>query len=239
MSNRAQDEMNYPAHDAQYEDHAITEVDGNRADGWSIRLDHGWHFGVPKDSRIFPHVGMIARLYCEGIGSIVRGLFLDGTQVFYRTEDEQQAQNERDAEEADRTRRYDFEKNRADLDRRFAALPSIFQQRIAQFRQNNADFRWEHEPYELFCCEQAILIAETLKTEEAIRQWHDLSYEEQVKIVPISDGHSGNTMGCAEFLARLYLTEPALILRAHGALAPLVGCEAYGCAPHEGDDPDV
>lgn len=45
------------------------------------------------------------------------------------------------------------------------------------------------------------------------------------------DGHSGNTFGCAARLAYHYLTEQENIVREHGALVPLVGCEKYGC-PH-------
>jgi hypothetical protein len=53
--------------------------------------------------------------------------------------------------------------------------------------------------------------------------------------VPLADGHSGNTVGCACLLARLYLTSPEDVARMHGALTPLVGCAEYGCVhPTEG-----
>ena len=58
---------------------------------------------------------------------------------------------------------------------------------------------------------------------------HVFNVDKQKMIVPIDDGHSGNTFGCAVMLAILYVTSPEYIIKAHGALAPLVGCEAYGC----------
>ena len=66
------------------------------------------------------------------------------------------------------------------------------------------------EPYEVFCCEQAVLIAKALKTEAEIQKFYDAPYNEQQELVPaLSDGHSGNTFGGACALARAWLaTKP-------------------------------
>ena len=80
----------YPANDFQYQDKKITKVTAEK-EGWDITRDDGWSFYVPKDSPITPGVGMIARFYGEGMGRPVRGLFLDGTEVFYRTPEEEEA----------------------------------------------------------------------------------------------------------------------------------------------------
>jgi hypothetical protein len=108
-------------------------------------------------------------------------------------------------------------------------LPAIFQKRIRNFREANKNFRWDYESYEMFCCEEAIKIANCLKTEDKIITWAKLDWNEQVKQVPIDEGHSGNTFGCAVQLARLYVAQHQLIEKAHGALANLVGCKEYGC----------
>lgn len=60
--------------------------------------------------------------------------------------------------------------------------------------------------YNLFCCEQGILIAETLKTKEKIIEFHKAKWEDQKKMVPIiSDDHSGNTFGMSCHLAIAYI----------------------------------
>lgn len=80
----------YPTNDNNFEDVSITEVRVEKTSGgWSIQRSDGWSFWVPKDSPIAPAVGMTARFYPAGIGFPVRGLFLDGVQVYYRTADEE------------------------------------------------------------------------------------------------------------------------------------------------------
>lgn len=86
----------FPANDNDFEDVTIAEVRAEeKGGGWSIKRSDGWSFWVPKDSRIAPAVGMAARFYGKGIGYPVRGMFLDGQQVFYRTEAEHR-QHDRD-----------------------------------------------------------------------------------------------------------------------------------------------
>ena len=57
-------------------------------DRLSITNDDGWSFYVPADSPVEPAVGMSCRMYGRGIGAPVRGLFLAGERVYYRTADE-------------------------------------------------------------------------------------------------------------------------------------------------------
>lgn len=83
----------YPQADKQFEDTTIKSVEKN-GDGWLITRAEGWGFCVPGSSPIEPAVGMKARFYGRGIGSTVRGLFLDGVEVFYRTEAEDNEHSE-------------------------------------------------------------------------------------------------------------------------------------------------
>lgn len=73
--------------DDQFSEETVTEVE-THDDGWVIKYDGAWCFAVPKDSPVTPAVGMTARFYGKGTGSRVRGLFLNGEKVFYRTEAE-------------------------------------------------------------------------------------------------------------------------------------------------------
>lgn len=78
----------FPENDTQFEDSTITKVDGDREHGWGITKQDGWGIGVPKDAPFAPEVGMTIRLYGKGIGAAVRGMFINGAKVFYRTEAE-------------------------------------------------------------------------------------------------------------------------------------------------------
>lgn len=75
--------------DAKFEDSTVTRVEGTAERGWDITKADGWSFWVPPNSPVEPTVGMAVRMYGDGIGSVVRGLLLNGQCVFYRTEAEQ------------------------------------------------------------------------------------------------------------------------------------------------------
>jgi hypothetical protein len=234
--------------DEEFEVYFITEVkEYTDADGklnYSLTLRRededkgGTGFGF-TDTGIKPKVGDECRLCGKGFGSRVRGVTINGEIVYYRTEEEDRieahnavlAQEDRDKKE--------FEENKDKIDDRIASLPDVFQQRIKRFQGNNPDFCWKYETYELFTCEQAIIIADTLKTDKKIINFIKLPYEKQKKKVPkLDDGHSGNTFGCACLLARVYVNQPELVPKMHGAMSPLVGCLGYGCHTRE-DFPEL
>ena len=105
----------------------------------------------------------------------------------------------------------------------------MFKARIDRFWRNNPDFRVEYENYEMFCCTQAVGIADAMKTPEGVQNFKTKQWDEQKALFPeLSDGHSGNTFGCSVALAYWYLSQPENVTKAHGALSPLVGSEAYG-----------
>lgn len=83
----------YPLDD-QFEDVSISKVEGDKDSGWSIENSDGWMFFVPATSPVEPKPGMAVRLYSRGIGSRVRGIFIDGKKVFYRTEQEDKEHHE-------------------------------------------------------------------------------------------------------------------------------------------------
>lgn len=88
---------NYPSNDTNFEEVTIKSVRAEESSGgWSIERSDGWSFWVPKDSPIAPAPGMVARFYGKGMGYIVRGLFLDGREVFYRTEEDDKAKQRAD-----------------------------------------------------------------------------------------------------------------------------------------------
>ncbi len=78
----------YPKKDTKFETTTVAKVTGEGESGWGIERSDGWSFFVPASSPVKPEPGMEARFYGDGIGRPVRGLFLAGQKVFYRTEEE-------------------------------------------------------------------------------------------------------------------------------------------------------
>lgn len=83
----------FPENDLEFEVCVIKDVT-KQSEGWTITRDDGWCFYVNEDSPIAPKVGMEARFYGKGLGFNIRGLFIDGVKVFYRTEEEQKIHQE-------------------------------------------------------------------------------------------------------------------------------------------------
>ena len=79
--------------DPQFEDTTIAKVrDGGN--GWTIERADGWSFYVPSPAPVTPAPGMTARFYGKGVGSGVRGLYIDGQKIYYRTEAEDREHHE-------------------------------------------------------------------------------------------------------------------------------------------------
>lgn len=76
----------YPKSDDHFNDNVIESVSRGE-DGYTITCD-GWSLWCGKDCPVEPKVGQTARQYGRGFGYGVRGLFIDGVKVWYRTEAE-------------------------------------------------------------------------------------------------------------------------------------------------------
>lgn len=81
--------------DKDVEETIVKEVKQLSDGSWDLTREDGWCFCVPATSPIVPKKGMACRFYGK-IGHPVRGLFLDGTKVFYRTVEEQEEKNKVD-----------------------------------------------------------------------------------------------------------------------------------------------
>jgi hypothetical protein len=70
--------------DLEFEDVTVASVNGA-----SFERSDGWSFCIPDGADVVVQPGMTARFYGKGIGFPVRGLFIDGQRVLYRTVAEQ------------------------------------------------------------------------------------------------------------------------------------------------------
>lgn len=217
--------------DRTAEDYSIKEItDGD--DCWYISTKEGSGFVIYKKWGVEPKVGDKVTLYTKGF-SLIRGIDLNGQEVFYKTDAQLEAHHQKEKIRIEKEREEQFIENKEKMDAQYEALPEIFQKRINRFRSNNPKFRQDYEDYELFCCEQAVLIANALKTPERVREFKEMDWDSQMELIPeIDSGHSGNTFGCAINLAYQYLNDADMIPKMHGALAPLVGSEEYGELPN-------
>lgn len=186
--------------------------------------------GLYKKYGVTPKVGDELTVHTKGSAfGTIRGMDLNGHKIFWKTDEELEVERVvwlRKNEE----KQQKFKDNVSEMDKQYNALPKCFQERIDKFRANNDRFRIDYEGYELFCCEQAVVIAKGCKSAAGVEEFRKKEWEEQLKLVPeLSDGHSGNTFGCAVRLAYWYLQQPENVVKMYGALAPLVGSEKYGC----------
>jgi hypothetical protein len=212
--------------DTEFQEHKIERVNKESL-GYACQMDTGFVCYV-IDVGIEPHVGDTIRLYGQPFG-FVRGIDINGQQVRYETAEEMQLRHEREQAEKDAKAQDAYGASLSANNERVAKLPAEFQQRINDFRSRRDYWGWKFEGYELFVCEQAVAIAKHVKAED-LHAFHNLPWEKQKLIVPeLEDGHSGNTFGSACSLAKLYLENPQLVPKQHGALCPLVGCDDYGC----------
>jgi hypothetical protein len=227
----------YPKNDNQFEDKVLSEVKKFN-DSYELKFNDGWCFSIDNKSGIIPKVGDSIRTYGKGIGFTIRGFFVNGKKVYYRTESQQEQKHKNWCKKERKKKVARLASEKDDRDKRVKALPESMQKRMQGFYERNKDFRIEFEPYELFCLEQAMIIANACKMETsgnhnfAIDEtFKKLTFDEQKKLVPeISDQHSGNTFGFSCLMAKFLLQgNDEYIIKNHGALCPMVGCSDYGC----------
>jgi hypothetical protein len=186
--------------------------------------------GLYKKYGVTPKVGDELTVHTKGSSfGTIRGMDLNGKKIFWKADKELEAERVEWLRKNEEEKQQKFKDNVAELDKQYDALPKCFKERIYKFRANNDRFRIDYEGYELFCCEQAIAIANGCKTPEMVQEFGKKEWAEQLLQVPeLSDGHSGNTFGASCKLAFLYLSNPENVQKVNGSLSPLVGSVEYG-----------
>lgn len=85
--------MTYPKNDQQFTETKIASLKTVDS-GVELTFEDGWSMFVTDPMPVEPKEGMTLRLYGKGIGFQVRGLFIDGRKVYYRTASEQEKATE-------------------------------------------------------------------------------------------------------------------------------------------------
>ncbi|OLV20146.1 hypothetical protein [Deinococcus marmoris] len=216
--------------DTQFEDAIIASVG---EEGRTVTMDTGWSLGISAGPFI-PQPGQSIRLYGKGTGYPVRGIVIDGQVFLYQTEAQHMAEWQRDIDERREKDRDEYLEGRAAQEAAIALLPTPFQARLARFLKNAPDTAWAHQGYELATCQAAVAIADAVG--EGVQAFRELTYEEQIKRVPLLDelGLSGNQFGMAVRLAHLSQANPSAVSESCATISPLVGCQEAGCVPGQG-----
>lgn len=206
----------------------ITKVSPDKDGKWISISAGSCGFGMETKYGVVPEVGDTIILHTVGF-SLIRGLTLNGKLIYYKTDQDLEVERLEQQLKYEEEKQEKFKKEVKSLDKKYNKLPQIFKDRIDRFRQNNDRFRIDFESYELFCCEQAIVIAKACKTPEGVQSFSKMDWKDQKnKVKKLDDGHSGNTFGMSTQLAYWYLQQPDVVVKAHGALATLVGSDEYG-----------
>lgn len=188
-----------------------------------------------------PEAGARIRVYPRNYwGATIRGVaeLLPGEEpqpryvFFYRTKDEDEAHREGERTKAAIERAREFKEKEPTYRQKIAALPPNFQDRLARFAEHGGpDWELKFLPYELFVCEQAVVISALFADPLFdIKRFIQMGWDEQVALCPgLDDDHSGNTFSAAVHLAQVQHTRPEFVPFSHAAIHTLVGCEAAGC----------
>ncbi len=218
--------------DTEYRISTVASVKADKEGlGFTLTDTDGWAlYAANHNSLLLPVPGELVRYYGRGIGFPVRGVATGRHIYYYETAADHAARREREEARAAFERAEQWLAGLAEFKARVDKLPEPFRDRIAGFMQ-----RPEWGPgfggYELFACEEAVKIADALRTDDAIRVYRKAGCDRQRELVPgvAYEEHSGNTFGAACTLAQLYVGNATLVPMMHGALCPLVGCRNYGC----------
>ena len=192
-----------------YEEKGIITEITKKKDGFSIMMGSmGFFLKKENIGKAVPKMGDTLVLHTYA-GSSIRGVDLNGKVLYYFSDDELEEQHRILKEKMKKENEERFKKEKSQMDADYEALPEYFQKRIDRFRTNNPDFRIEHESYELFCCKEAVKIANVYKTPEKVEELKAMNYEDILEIADIEDGHTYNTINGAMALAYHYLKDPA------------------------------
>jgi len=225
---------------------AVTKTQG----GYEVDTQTGISFFVDEKYGFEPKENDEITLHCVQ-GSTIRGMDLNGERKYYKSDEQLEQEHAAWVENNKTEKEKKFTENKDKMDAQYNSFPDVFKRRIDKFRTNNPNFRVDYEEYELFCCGQALAIANGLTNDQHLASIPDASHWVSMttsdrftafdkaktglknQVVPEFDGgyHSGNTYGMSMQLAFQYITEPENVVKMHGALATLVGSEEYGCVP--------
>jgi len=186
----------------------VTDVRG----GYVTIEWEGGGISLPIVGGIIPKVGQHLELF-GSLGFQVRGARIDGEVLYWRDEEMERQHHEqwKARYKAGLRRKWESEL-RAQCEADFEKLPEPLKKRIAKFRADKPDTRWEWEPYEMFATVEAARIAEHYQKSGRSEITYPAGFDgfcdlwdELTKKEVVSREHTNNTFGGAVGIARWLL----------------------------------
>lgn len=140
--------MIYPENDDEFEDVTVEKIEIN-GDHVVFTVDSGWTFGGVTVEQLHAagmdmiYIGDRIRTYGT-LGRPVRGVFVRGKKVYYRTKEEQNEIHRIANLAAQQARQLELDESKIDRDQRRAKLPQVFQRRLNGFERRNPEWRRDY-----------------------------------------------------------------------------------------------
>ena len=203
--------MNYAntVRNAHWEGGRIVKMTDPSNGSFSITMDTGWSIGVDAKHHDRLHVGDLFEM-AGGIGFPIQGQRVNGYVLWFKDAAEMEADRLKWLADHEAKKRAEYEAHKDEWRGEVEALPPLLRARMDRFITEAGGFEpffTDCGAYELFCCTEAVKFAayfapllarkSDAEAQAEVDAFRALSYEEQRKLVPFSDGHSGNTFGGA------------------------------------------
>ena len=153
----------------EYEhEHIVTEAKQDDNGNWNLSHEDGAGFGLSREQtgdREFKPGDEMRVITFQG--SRIKGVYWraagesEWDTLWHYTDAEMSAKIAEERIGFQHKKAREFAVDREKLDLAYEHLPEPFQRRIDKYRLNNPEFRASYEKYEMMCCEQGVLFAET------------------------------------------------------------------------------
>jgi len=172
-----------------------------------IRFAGGLCFCLGKEHKGKIKAGDTVRTYSTQ-GSLIRGMDVNGERLFYKTDEQLEAEHQEQVAESEREHLRHFKKKEPEIKRQISALSPRLKARMERFLKETPDFLKKGDgQYELFILVEADKIAMHLRpkleqdySEKNVRR-ACVAFRDCPDYTVASKEHSGNTFGCALQLA--------------------------------------
>ena len=154
--------------DQSWNDYLIKEIESDDGESATVTVGEplwlnrkmgmgGWTTSMPWPISPRPVVGMKIRVWSNGNQNHGVSVHIgpDIVPVYYKTKREMDVEHAAWIADHQKKQRQDFVDNVVRLDLEYEQLPGPLKRRIDRFRDEDPDFRWKEEAYEMAACAEA------------------------------------------------------------------------------------
>lgn len=195
--------------DGIWSPHTVIDVKKDEKDGQILSFDDntGWYLSSSRNpGNILVSRGDKAELKLRNC-TVVVGLKINGKYVFEMTVKDKYKERIEETRKYKKEQDEDYQKFLKTFDERLEKIhPALYK----DFRELKTSAYTGSEDYYGFIFEEATKMLKVFKTPDECFNFRNLSYEEQLKVVPdLSPDHSGNTLASATSIAKFIISGEA------------------------------